>query len=395
MGCGSSNLSPIQPSDLPTNQVGSSKIPAKMEENRADAIVANSTGEPVADTIVDPNSQLSPQVKGRKNFGTAKMELDELYVELDRRCPELMAAKEFSSVECSDHLGFIREVSIYGRSSQAKKLAIADYLHSKCLAEIFLKVWQCSFPLDFLNLENQHILTNMKFAMIALWNSTDRSSALCERVVQLRVYEDIFRYLSDEKMNPEELDDTRKLYLVKGLLGVLHNTVQSCTAARQAYMDCSAVSIFRSIRAASNDMVKLKAALLLSYIINEDENEEINADSKNFTFIVSILESALKSPNHRSKKYGFQAAELITGLNKLAANDANKARIVESGALPFYVRLLEPECSEEEQRVASQGIWILSFKCSDAIKNEPGCLEGLCVLIKLGVFVLLNIDIRD
>ena len=353
-----------------------------MDVNENDAIVPKSAGElptTVADTAADPNSQMSPPVKGRKNYGTANMELDELYVELDRRCSELMAVEDFSSAESIDHLGFIREVSIYGRSSQAKKLAIADYLHSKGLAEIFLKVWQCSFPLDFLNPEKQLILTNMKFVMIALWNSTDRSPVLCERVVQLRVYEDILRYLSDEKINPQQLDDTRKLYLVKGLLGVLHNTVQSCTAARQAYRDCSAVSIFRDIRAASNEMVKLKAGLLLAYIINEDENEEINADSKNFTFLVSILESALKSQNHRSKKYGFQATELITGLNKLAANDANKTRIVESGALPFYVRMLEPECSEEEHKVAAQGIWILSFKCSDAIKNEPGCLEGLCV----------------
>ena len=387
MGCGSSNLSTISPSDLPTNHMESSKIPVKMDESDDDAIVPNSTGDPpttVGDTAVDTNDQLPSEVKGRKkNFGTAKMELDELYVELGRRCSELMAMKDFSSVECMDHLGFIREVTINGRLSRVKKLAIADYLHSKGLAEIFLKVWQSNFPLDFLNPENQRILAIMKFVTIVMLNSTDRSSDLCERVVQLRVYEEMFRYLSDENMNPEQLDDARKLYLVKGLLGILHNTVHFCPAARQAYRDSSAVSIFRRIRLSSNAMVELKAGLLLAYIINEDENEEINADSKNFTLLVRILESALKSPNHRSKKYGFHTVELITGLNKLAANDANKTRIVESGALPFYVRLLDPACSEEEQKVAAQGIWILSFKCSDAIKNEPGCLEGLCVLIIL------------
>ena len=387
MGCGPSNLSTISPSDLPTNHMESSKLPVKMDESDDDAIVPNSTGDPpttVGDTADDPNDQLSSEVKGRKkNFGTAKMELDELYVELGRRCSELMALEDFSSIECRNHLGFIREVTINGQLSRVKKVAIADYLHSKGIAEIFLKVWQSNFPLDFLNPENQRFLAIMKFVTIVMLNSTDRSSDLCERVVQLRVYEDIFRYLSDEKMNPMQLDDARKLYLVKGLLGVLHNAVHFCTAARQAYRDSSAVSIFRRIRLSSNAMVELKAGLLLAYIINEDENEEINADSKNFTLLVRILESALKSPNHRSKKYGFHTVELITGLNKLAANDANKTRIVESGVLPFYVRLLAPECSEEEQKVAAQGIWILSFKCSDAIKNEPGCLEGLCVFIIL------------
>ena len=406
MGCGSGHLPNISTFALPTNQVDSSKIPVKMDSSDDDSIVSNSTGDESEDDsivsntkggpattvvgkVVGPSSQLSPQVKaelmvkGSKKFGTATMELDELYVELGRRCSELMAMKDFSSVECMDHLGFIREVSINLQLSRVKKVAIAVYLHSKGIAEIFLNVWKFSFPLDFLNPKNQRILAIMKFVTVTLLNLTDRSSDLCERVVKLRVYQHIFRYLRDEKINPKHLDDARQLYLVRRLLGILHNTVHYCPAAREAYRDCSAVSILRTIRASSNAMVDLKAGILLAYIINEDENEVINADSKSFTLIVIILESALKSPNHRSEEYGFRTVQLITGLNKLAANDANKTRIVESGALPFYVRLLAPECSKDEQKAAAQGIWILYFKCSDAIKKEPGCLEGLWVLFNL------------
>ena len=388
MGCGSSSL--VTTLHQPTYSTDVPKEPVTTE-NMEEAVVAATPMAPsqaVTDTslLVDPNSQLAPKTKGLKNFGTAKMELDELYVQLDRRCSELLATEDYSTVECQENLHFIREVSIYGRSSPEKKLAVATYLHDKGLAEIFRRVWEFDFPLDFLNPKNKVILTNMKFVMVAMWNSTDRSVALCDQVIHMNLHKDILRYLGDEKMNPEQLGDTRKIYIVKGLLGILHNTVQSCIAAREAYRECSAVALFRNFRAASNEMVQLKANILLAYIITEDENEVINADSKIFTFLVSILESAFTSPDHHSKKYGFKAVELITALNKLAANDANKERIVESGALPFFVQLLQPECSAQEHKMAAQGLWILSFKCSKAIKNEPGCLEGSCFL-----FVSLNI----
>jgi len=63
-------------------------------------------------------------------------------------------------------------------------------------------------------------------------------------------------------------------------------------------------------------------------------------------------------------------------INKLAANDSNKGRIVRQGALPYYVKLLEPARSEREQAEAAHGLWTLAFKCKENIINEPGCLDG-------------------
>ena len=336
--------------------------------------------------VADPNSQLTPKPKGLKNFGTAKMDLEEVFAELDRRCSELLAAEDYTSADCKDNLLFLREVSFYGRGIPEKKRAVANYLFEKGLVEIFRRIWRRCFALDFLDPNNKRIATNMKYVMVGLWNSSDRSDALCDEVIQLNLHEDIFRYLDDEKLNPKEFNDTSKLYFVKGLLGILHNSVQSCSAAREAYRDCGAVALLRKFRVSSNEMVKLKAGFLLAYIITEEENEEIYADSKNFAFLVSILENALKSPDHQSRKYGFQAVELINGLNKLAVNDGNKVRIVESGAMPYYIQLLQPQCSEKEQEMAAHGIWMLSFKCKDALKKEPGCLEGWHFL-----FIYLNV----
>jgi len=116
--------------------------------------------------------------------------------------------------------------------------------------------------------------------------------------------------------------------------------------------------------------------LLQAFVISEDENEALNSDESTFQFIHKLLSGALKGKEHRSAASGFSADELVAALNKLAVNDSNKRRIVQSGFLPMYVELLQPSCSVTELTEATQGIWILAFKCRDDILKEPGCLEG-------------------
>ena len=61
----------------------------------------------------------------------------------------------------------------------------------------------------------------------------------------------------------------------------------------------------------------------------------------------------------------------------MAVTDDNKVKIVEAGALPHYVKLLSGDREEELRREAANGLWMMAFKCKDAILKEPGCLEGL------------------
>ena len=65
-------------------------------------------------------------------------------------------------------------------------------------------------------------------------------------------------------------------------------------------------------------------------------------------------------------------------INNLAATDENKLKIVDAGALPYYVKLLSPERDESEQKEAARGLWTLAFTRKDAVIKEPGCLEGHC-----------------
>ena len=130
------------------------------------------------------------------------------------------------------------------------------------------------------------------------------------------------------------------------------------------------------------EIVKCVAQLMLAYIISEDENEVINSDDTNIVFLLKTAEDAIRSKNHRSNN-GFSALEIIQGLNKLAANDSNKTRIVQNGGLPYYVSLMHEQCSPPEQLTAARGIWVLAFKCKDDIMKEPGCLEGILRLCQV------------
>ena len=56
--------------------------------------------------------------------------------------------------------------------------------------------------------------------------------------------------------------------------------------------------------------------------------------------------------------------------------DENKLKIVEAGALPHYVQLLDQQREECDQRESAHGLWMLAFKCKDNIIKEPGCLDG-------------------
>ena len=67
-------------------------------------------------------------------------------------------------------------------------------------------------------------------------------------------------------------------------------------------------------------------------------------------------------------------------LNNLAVTDDNKVKIVEAGALPYYVELLSPEYDETIHEKAFYGLSMLASNAKGSVIHEPGCLDGCCLL---------------
>ena len=157
------------------------------------------------------------------------------------------------------------------------------------------------------------ICKNFRAVITLLWNVSDKSPSLCEECLQKGVVQMILHDLTDPRLSVSELKDHYKLYIVKGYLGILTNIIRFHSDSRDIYRDLGGVKILQQYVRSPLLMVKTKVVMLLSYIVNESENDIINSSDKNIGFIVKVLQSTIEAENHFSRKYGYWAVEIIAG----------------------------------------------------------------------------------
>lgn len=204
---------------------------------------------------------------------------------------------------------------------------IVDKIIKFGIAHVFVKVWKSVNAVNFMDYDRYSCaFKNLQTALSIIWNCSDKSSQLCESLVKTHVLLDLISELGSEKLCGSDLKHENNLYLVKAYLGIMHNVVRLCCDSRRIFRSAKAVKILQWYLNSTSDLVKIKSYLILSYIINEEENDIINAVDDNIQFIIDILKEALQSENHFSKTYCFWAQEIVCGLNHLAVNESNKIR---------------------------------------------------------------------
>lgn len=157
-------------------------------------------------------------------------------------------------------------------------------------------------------------MTNLKVATKIMWNTTDKSPALCEECIRQRIIQLLLTDLGDLRLAVTEMKDHHRLYLVRGYLGTIHNINRYCSGeARDICRENGAVKILQQYLKSTWLTLKTTTIMVLSYIINESENDIINATDKHLVYIIKILESAVRSENHFAKRYGFWAVEIAAG----------------------------------------------------------------------------------
>ncbi|KAI0239389.1 hypothetical protein LSAT2_009872 [Lamellibrachia satsuma] len=186
---------------------------------------------------------------------------------------------------------------------------------------------------------------------LALNNATDLSVELCKQVVDSWLYRDILKYLNDPKMHPDLINVTGIPTSLHYLTGILYNVVTNCDAARMAYREASAVDILHKFRLVKDSRTKCMITFVLAYIVSEEENGNIHEfDDDNIALVINMLQQGYKLEKRRSSEGTEQTGE-------------QRLEQVTIG-------------SQSEQRLACQGLWRLAFKCSELIKQEPGCVDG-------------------
>lgn len=170
------------------------------------------------------------------------------------------------------------------------------------IAHVFLRSWKSVSKVEYLKPENIFAFKNFQTILSVIWNCTDKSNELGETLARCGVIQLFFSELKTDKLKLSDLKDENVLYLVKAYLGILHNVVRLCSDTRRLFRSADAVTVLKEYVASGNELVKTKAFLVMSYIINEEENEVINSTDENIQFIVDILQDSLNSENHFSQR---------------------------------------------------------------------------------------------
>ncbi len=189
-----------------------------------------------------------------KKAPAKKLSEEEVLQKLDEVIARLHTMTSYNSKECAADLTFLRKYSAHNSGDNDRRIRYFDALAERGVTKIFLKIWAELFPLDFVSEEQSATWNNMKCILIVMWNGTDRSKKLCQMVLNDKVGQYAINLLRDSKIGPEKTDGLRTGYTVKGLYGILHNTLQYCDA-RHTFREAGIVDVLKPYLESPNLMV--------------------------------------------------------------------------------------------------------------------------------------------
>jgi len=295
-----------------------------------------------------------------------------------------LAFDDFSSANATADLRFVQSQTRYSADIVLNRRIVERIV--RCgIAHVYLRAWQSLSTVDYFT--DATAFTNLQLVLSVVWNCTDKSVSLCDCLARAAVANHMIAELADTRLLDADLaSDPDRHYLVKAYLGILHNMVRMCADSRQVFRSAGAVAVLQQYLQRPQGLVRTKAYLILSYIVNEHENDIINATDENIAYIVHILQTAVSSENHFSQLHAFWASEIACGLNHLAVNDGNKQRLGILGAIDSYVQLLR-DGNGEERGLAAAGLWILSFNAQNRqiMLESPDCLQGTLLYYQMSL----------
>lgn len=206
----------------------------------------------------------------------------------------LLNLQDFTTPEARPALKFVQRQTRYN-PDLFLNIRIVEKIVKLGIAHVFLRTWQSISKVDYFSAEQRVSFKNLQTILSIIWNCTDKSASLCDCLVRCDIIKLLLVELtSDRLINADLVNDANALYLIKSYLGILHNLVRLCRDGRHLFRISKAVTVLQSYFGATENLVKIKAYLILSYIINEDENSIINATDENIAFIIRILKDALE-----------------------------------------------------------------------------------------------------
>ena len=256
------------------------------------------------------NTTEQGNIDGEKSEHELKVKIKEAKDKFKDVIPHLLTLTEFDGDAVHAQLSKISKQTQY-KLGTAFRESVANALVEADIVDVFAKMWRYAFSKLGTpeGSAKTTVFRNFRQILVIIWNGSDASPPMCQELIKQGFINTFFEAFNDPRFAPSFLETDMVLeYIVKGLLGILHNIIQHCfSAARDAFREAGAVNILQRYRNMAgtklgNPMLKCKAVLLLAYIINEDEQSVINSDDTNIQFLVKVLKSAMEGENHKSKR---------------------------------------------------------------------------------------------
>ena len=257
------------------------------------------------------------------------------------------------------------------------RAVLADLITEEENISVFRNSLECILRLKGCFQNQEQLWRCLKHVLCVMWNCTDISAKLCRKISDCGILSLCIQILMDITRSADFVQDDKKHFQVKAFLGLLHNSIRNCSECKDVLLKGGCLSVLPSLFTVPSPMVKAKSLMVMSYLVNEQENNVLSSSDDTITFIVQVLADSSKCKNHMSTKFGMSTLEVMKGLNNIAMNDANKVKIVEAGGLKLYAMLVMSE-DENEREMAALGIWTLAFAAENKprIIKEPGLVDG-------------------
>ena len=191
----------------------------------------------------------------------------------------------------------------------------------------------------------------------------------------------LFEGLKKTMAMKSQFPDSKHLlcpYILR-MFAILHNSIRHCSSNLTFYRNSNAVPILKGFLQQDESVLQIFSLLILAYVVTDEESEMFGSEEIGVRILTVFFIDAVKSSNHSKHLLGlvFSTYELLDAINHLARNDANKKAVSSTGAISYIIQMLQKDFTPEEQQVAAEALWNLSFipeiRKSDELQKAIPC----------------------
>ena len=175
-----------------------------------------------------------------------KLTEEEVLARAEEVVPKLLSwTDDYSAKECVKDISFLRKYSVTSATNQ-RRVRYFDKLCELGITTLFEKIWKTHFTDAFPDDIGEDLWKCMRNILLVMWNGTDRSIKLSQSVLDNKTYLSVINWLNHPKIMPERTNDNsiKKQYAIKGLFGIIHNTLLNCDA-RPVYRDAGMIDVMK------------------------------------------------------------------------------------------------------------------------------------------------------